>query len=79
MYANWEKNPEEPINPKDEIMTKDTCYLTDEETKIRNEIIEEKIGKTVMIEVRQVEEGRRFEESFVDIEKIVHMDLTIED
>ena len=31
------------------------------------------------IEVRQVEEGRRFEESFVDIEKIVHMDLTIEE
>ena len=23
-------------------MSKDTCYLTDEETKIRNEIIEEK-------------------------------------
>ena len=23
-------------------MAKDTCYLTDEETKIRNEIIEEK-------------------------------------
>lgn len=42
-------------------------------------LIEEKIGKTVMIEVRQVEEGRRFEESFVDIEKIVHMDLTIEE
>lgn len=42
LYAKWEKNPEEPINPKDEIMTKDTCYLTDEETKIRNEIIEEK-------------------------------------
>ncbi|MBQ9736814.1 MAG: InlB B-repeat-containing protein [Clostridia bacterium] len=42
LYAKWEKNPEEPINPKDEIMAKDTCYLTDEETKIRNEIIEEK-------------------------------------
>ena len=42
LYAKWEKNPEEPINPNDEIMTKDTCYLTDEETKIRNEIIEEK-------------------------------------
>ena len=42
LYAKWEKNPEEPINPKDEIMEKDTCYLTDEETKIRNEIIEEK-------------------------------------
>ena len=42
LYAKWEKNPEEPINPNDEIMVKDTCYLTDEETKIRNEIIEEK-------------------------------------
>ena len=42
LYAKWEKNPEEPINPKDEIMAKDTCYLTDEETKTRNEIIEEK-------------------------------------
>ena len=42
LYAKWEKNPEKPINPNDEIMAKDTCYLTDEETKIRNEIIEEK-------------------------------------
>ena len=42
LYAKWEKNSEEPINPNDEIMAKDTCYLTDEETKIRNEIIEGK-------------------------------------
>ena len=42
LYAKWEKNPEEPINLNDEIMSKDTCYLTDEETKMRNEIIEEK-------------------------------------
>ena len=42
LYAKWEKNPEEPINPNDEIVAKDTCYLTDEETKIRNEIIEDK-------------------------------------
>ena len=42
LYAKWEKNPKEPINPNDEIMAKDTCYLTDEEIKIRNEIIEEK-------------------------------------
>ena len=41
LYAKWEKNPAEPISPKDEIMAKDTCYLTDEETKTRNEIIEE--------------------------------------
>ena len=42
LYAKWKKNPEEPTNPNDEIMSKDTCYLTDEETKIRNEIIEDK-------------------------------------
>ena len=42
LYAKWEPNPQEHVNPNDEIMSKDTCYLTDEETKIRNEIIEEK-------------------------------------
>ena len=42
IYAKWEKNTAEPINPKDEIMAKDPCYLTDEETVKRNEIIEEK-------------------------------------
>ncbi len=42
LYAKWEKNPEEPINLNDEIMAKDTCYLTDEETAKRVEIIEQK-------------------------------------
>ena len=42
LYAKWEKNSEEPLNPNDEIMANDTCYLTDEETVKRNEIIEEK-------------------------------------
>lgn len=42
-------------------------------------LIEEKIGKTIEIEVRHVEEGRRFEESFVDIEQLIQMDITIED
>ena len=42
LYAKWEKNPAEPINPNDEIMNKDTCYLTDEETAKRVEIVEEK-------------------------------------
>ena len=43
------------------------------------QLIEEKVGKTMTIEVRHVEEGRRFEDTFVDIEKKVYMDLTIED
>ena len=52
---------------------------TDAHKEELQHLIEEKIGKTVMVEVRHVEEGRRFEDSFVDIEKVVHMDLTIED
>lgn len=43
------------------------------------EAIEKKINKTVQIEVRRVEEGRHFEDSFVDIEKVINMDITIED
>ena len=42
LYAKWDPNPKETINPNDEIMAKDTCYLTDEETKIRKEITEGK-------------------------------------
>lgn len=42
-------------------------------------LIEEKIGKTMEVDVRQVEEGRHFEDSFVDIEKVIHMDITVED
>ena len=52
---------------------------TDAHKEELQHLIEEKIGKTVVIEVRHVESGRRFEDSFVDIEKVVHMDLTIED
>ncbi len=42
-------------------------------------LIEEKIGKSIDIEVRHVEAGRRFEDSFIDIEKMIQMDITIED
>lgn len=41
LYAMWEPNPEEPINSNDEIISKDTYYLTDEETEKRIEIIKE--------------------------------------
>ena len=42
LYAKWERNENEIINPDDAIMAKDTCYLTDEETAKRNKIIKEK-------------------------------------
>ena len=46
--------------------------------ELRN-IIEEKIGKTIDIETKHMEVGRRFEDSFVDIEKVINMDITVED
>ena len=42
-------------------------------------LIEDKIGKTVEIEVRQMEDGQRFEDHFVDIEGLICMDITVED
>ena len=42
-------------------------------------LIAEKIGKTMDIDVRMVEEGRRFEDNFADIEKLIYMDITVEE
>ena len=43
------------------------------------EAIESRIGKQVELDIKLVDQGRSFEDSFVDIEKIVNMDITIED
>lgn len=50
----------------------------DHKREIR-ELIEQKTGRTVDIEVRKMDEGRRFDDCFVDIEKVVNMEITIED
>ena len=42
LYAKWIRNENEEINPTHEIMNKDVCYLTDEETKLRIAIIQER-------------------------------------
>lgn len=46
-------------------------------------VIEQRIGKKVEVEVRQVEDGRRFEDTFVDLEKqmksVINMEITVED
>ncbi len=43
------------------------------------ELIEKKLGKSVEVEVRAAAAGRKFEDSFVDIEKLINMEITIED
>ncbi|OUP80656.1 DNA polymerase III subunit gamma/tau [Lachnoclostridium sp. An169] len=42
-------------------------------------LIEQRIGKKVEVEVRYVEEGRHFEDTFVDIEQKINMEITVED
>lgn len=42
-------------------------------------LIEQKIGKKVEIDVRQMEAGRRFEDNFVDLENLINMEITVED
>lgn len=43
------------------------------------DLIESRINKKVEIEVRCVEQGRHFEDTFVDIEKKINMDIIVED
>lgn len=44
---------------------------TEEHIKELEDLIEKRIGKKVEVEVRQVEDGRRFEDAFIDIEALV--------
>lgn len=59
-------------------MTADFVGTAQHKEEIKK-LIAEKIGKEVEIDVRHVEQGRRFEDQFVDIESMIHMDITIED
>ena len=43
------------------------------------ELIAKKTGKQMELDVRHIEEGHKFEDSFIDIEKIIHMEIIVED
>ena len=55
---------------------------TEEHKKELEEKIEQRIGKKVEVEVREIEEGRRFEDTFIDLEKLkekINMDIIVGD
>lgn len=52
---------------------------TEEHIKELEEKIEQRIGKKVEVEVREIQEGRHFEDTFIDIEKKINMEITVED
>ena len=37
------------------------------------------IGKEIELDVRSMENGQRFEDHFIDIESLIHMEITVED
>ena len=43
------------------------------------QLIADRTGKEIDLDIRRVEDGRRFEENFVDIENLINMEITVED
>lgn len=56
-----------------------SAVATPEHKEEIQSLIEQKIGKKVEIDVRQMEAGRRFENNFVDLENLINMEITVED
>lgn len=52
---------------------------TEEHKEEIQRLIAEKIGKEIELDVRSMETGHRFEDHFVDIENLIHMEITVED
>jgi len=55
-----------------------SAVATPEHKEEIQSLIEQKIGKKVEIDVRQMEAGRRFEDNFVDLENLINMEITVE-
>ena len=56
-----------------------SAVATPEHKEEIQSLIEQKIGKKVEIDVRQMEAGRRFEDNFVDLENLINIEITVED
>lgn len=56
-----------------------SAVATPEHKEEIQSLIEQKIGKKVEIDVRQMEAGHRFEDHFVDLENLINMEITVED
>ena len=54
-----------------------TKYEEHKEAVIR--LIEDYLGKAVEIEIRPLEENRQFEASYVDLSKLINMEIEEED
>lgn len=52
---------------------------TEEHKEEIQQLIAEKIGKEIELDVRSMENGQRFEDHFIDIESLIHMEITVED
>ena len=57
----------------------ESVVKTKEHVQEIKQLIEDRLEKKIEIDIRHVEEGRRFEENFVDIENLINMEITVEE
>lgn len=58
----------------------DVAYVDREENRREIEtIMEEKVGKRIEVEIRKLDNNRRFDDVFPDLEKLVHMEIVVEE
>lgn len=57
----------------------ESAVKTPEHVKEIKDLIAERTGKEIDIDIRRAPDGRRFEEDFIDIENLINMEITVED
>ena len=57
----------------------ESVVKTQEHMQEIKQLIADRTGKEIDLDIRRVEDGRRFEENFVDIENLINMEITVED
>lgn len=54
-------------------------FSREEEKKQLEQVIAEHVGKEVAVQIRQNESGLPLGDAYVDLEQVIHMDITYED
>ena len=57
----------------------ESVVKTQEHMQEIKQLIADRTGKEIDLDIRRMEDGRRFEENFVDIENLINMEITVED
>ena len=84
LYANFLKETRITVDGDKLVLVTENAFVHDFLSKDKSMdalkgVIENTIGKAVDIEIRLLEQGKSFEDSFTDVEEYVKMNISIED